>query len=85
MPERAPRQPSRLKRALVPMPPDVREALEAAGLREAYDARPPYQRNDYLGWITRAVRPETRVRRLEVMLRELAAGHGYMGMAWRPR
>ena len=72
-------------RARVPMPPDLREALEAAGLTEAYAARPPYQRNDYLGWITRAARPATRAKRLDRMLRELAAGHGYMSMAWTPR
>ena len=30
---------------------------------EAYQARPPYQRNDYLGWIDRAKRPETKARR----------------------
>jgi len=80
MPEdRAPR------RARVPMPPDVRDTLAAAGLTEAYAARPPYQRNDYLGWITRAMRPETRARRTATMLRELEAGHGYMGMPWSPR
>lgn len=80
-----PAEPSRLKRALVPMPSDVLDALDAVGLRAAYDARPPYQRNDYLAWITRAVRPETRAKRLATMLRELDAGHGYMGMAWHPR
>jgi uncharacterized protein YdeI (YjbR/CyaY-like superfamily) len=80
----APRR-SHLKRPLVPMSSDVRAALDEAGLSEAYAARPPYQRNDYLGWIERAVRPETRAKRLDTMLRELAAGHGYMGMDWRPR
>ncbi len=74
-----------LKRALVPMPPDIRAALRAAGLSETYAARPPYQRNDYLGWITRAVRSETREKRLNTMLQELQAGHGYMGMDWHPR
>ncbi len=80
-----PEQPSTLKRPLAPMPPDVRRALAAAHLREAYAARPPYQRNDYLRWIEGAVRPSTRQKRLDQMLRELAAGHGYMNMAWRPR
>ena len=47
-----------------PMPDFVREALEAHELAEAYGARPPYQRNDYLGWIARAKREETRQRRL---------------------
>ena len=80
-----PERPSRLSRPLVAMPPDVSTALDAAHLREAYAARPPYQRNDYLAWITRAVRPETRAKRLDQMLRELEAGHGYMNMAWHRR
>jgi uncharacterized protein YdeI (YjbR/CyaY-like superfamily) len=76
---------STLKRPRVPMPGDVRDALAAAGMRDAYRARPPYQRNDYLAWITRAKRPETRDRRLRQMLRELARGDRYMNMAWRQR
>lgn len=54
------------------------------GLLEAYRARPPYQQNDYLGWIGRARREETRRKRLVQMLDELAAGDVYMNMAWRP-
>lgn len=50
---------------------------------EAYQARPPYQRNDYLGWIDRARRPETKARRLQQMLDELEQGDVYMKMAWR--
>ena len=50
---------------------------------EAYRARPPYQRNDYLGWITRAKLPETRSRRLKQMLEELEEGTHYMNMRWR--
>lgn len=66
------------------MPAFVRAALRDRSLEKAYRERPPYQRNDYLGWIGRAKRPETKSRRLDVMVRELAAGHGYMGMKWRP-
>ncbi|HSG43712.1 MAG TPA: YdeI/OmpD-associated family protein [Anaerolineales bacterium] len=29
-------------------------------MTDAYNARPPYQRNDYIGWITRAKREETK-------------------------
>lgn len=64
------------------MPQYVADALEARGLRAAYDARPPYQRNDYLGWIGRAKRAETRDRRLRQMLDELVAGDVYMKMDW---
>ncbi len=59
-------------------------ALEGAGLFEAYEARPPYQRNDYIGWIERAKREETRDRRVQQMLDELAQGDVYMKMAWNP-
>ena len=48
-----------------PMPEDIAARLDAAGLAAAYAARPPYQRNDYLGWIARAKRPETRAKRIE--------------------
>ncbi len=64
------------------MPEEVREALEANGLLEVYDARPPYQRNDYLMWINQAKRPETKAKRLAQMLDELRAGNVYMKMAW---
>ena len=74
-----------MKRPQNPMPDDIAALLADRGLRAAYDARPPYQRNDWLGWIARAKTPPTRQRRLESMLRDLAAGSGYMGMAWTPR
>ena len=74
-----------LKRPLQPMPDDIAALLDTRGLRSAYDARPPYQRNDWLGWIARAKRPETRQRRIDSMLADLARGHGYMGMDWRPK
>ena len=76
---------SRLTRPLQPMPDHIERALRTRRLEAAYRARPPYQRNDYLGWIARAKRPETRTRRVTKMLEELAAGEGYMGMAWRPK
>ncbi len=74
---------SRLTRPLQPMPPDVERALRAEGLMEAYQVRPAYQRNDYLGWIARARRQDTKDRRLRQMLDELAQGGVYMKMAWR--
>jgi uncharacterized protein YdeI (YjbR/CyaY-like superfamily) len=65
------------------MPAFVRAALNERGLMDAYRARPPYQRNDYLGWINRAKREETRQRRLGQMLAELTRGDRYMKMIWR--
>jgi uncharacterized protein YdeI (YjbR/CyaY-like superfamily) len=66
------------------MPADVRRALSDRGLMARYRARPPYQRNDYLGWIGRARRPETRRNRLTQMLEELQRGDRYMKMPYRP-
>ncbi|TIL63766.1 YdeI/OmpD-associated family protein [Mesorhizobium sp.] len=74
---------TRLKRALNPMPDDIRTALTKEGLMAAYDDRPDYQKNDYLGWIARAKRPETRHKRLDQMLDELKRGGVYMNMPWR--
>jgi uncharacterized protein YdeI (YjbR/CyaY-like superfamily) len=67
------------------MPDFIRIALEQTGLEDAYAARPPYQRNDYIGWITRAKREETRHKRLAQMLDELREGDVYMKMDWRPK
>ena len=67
------------------MPEYIREALLARGLMDAYRSRPPYQQNDYIGWITRAKRAETRERRLAQMLDELEQGNKYMKMNYRPK
>lgn len=71
-----------LTRPLNAVPADIADRLEAGGLVPAYRARPPYQRNDYLGWIARAKRPETREKRIAQMLGELERGGVYMGMDW---
>lgn len=67
------------------MPGVVRQSLEERGLMAAYEARPPYQQNDYLGWIARAKKPETRRKRVIQMLDELAAGDRYMNMPYHAR
>ncbi len=67
-----------------PMPDYVEDALVNGGLMALYRARPPYQQNDYVGWISRAKRLETRSKRLNQMLDELRTGDVYMKMAWRP-
>lgn len=71
-----------LQRKINPMPDEVRDALLDQGLMDAYEARPAYQRNDYLGWISRAKLPQTRRKRLEQMLDELRRGGVYMKMTW---
>jgi uncharacterized protein YdeI (YjbR/CyaY-like superfamily) len=49
---------------------------------DAYRARPDYQQNDYIGWIDRAKREETKQKRLAQMLDELEGGKLYMNMVW---
>ena len=71
-------------RPVNPMPDDVRTELVSHGLMDAYEARPFYQRNDYLGWIDRAKRIETREKRLTQMLDELRQGGVYMRMDHPP-
>jgi hypothetical protein len=74
---------SKLSRPIQPMLDRVGEALENRGLMTAYRSRPPYQQNDYLAWIARAKRPETKEKRLAQMLEELERGDVYMKMDWK--
>jgi uncharacterized protein YdeI (YjbR/CyaY-like superfamily) len=73
---------SRMSRPIYDMPADIAEALKARGVVEAYRARPAYQQNDYVGWISKSKRPETREKRLTQMLDELESGGVYMHMKW---
>jgi uncharacterized protein YdeI (YjbR/CyaY-like superfamily) len=74
---------SRMRRDIYPMPEEIRSALEARGVMEAYRGRPAYQQNDYVGWIGRAKLPATRAKRLNQMLDELERGRVYMHMKWK--
>lgn len=65
-----------------PMPDDIAHTLESNNVLEAYNSRPPYQKNDYIGWITSAKQEETRQKRLEQMIDELKKGNVYMKMKW---
>jgi uncharacterized protein YdeI (YjbR/CyaY-like superfamily) len=51
---------SRLSREVHDIPDYVCAALDSSRLLESYRARPPYQQNDYIGWISRGKREETR-------------------------
>jgi uncharacterized protein YdeI (YjbR/CyaY-like superfamily) len=75
---------SSLSRPIQEMQDFVEEALAERGLMDAYRNRPPYQQNDYMGWINRAKRPDTKMRRLEQMLDELERGDVYMKMGYSP-
>lgn len=72
-----------LKRDRNPMPDFVRDALLEEALMAAYEARPDYQKNDYLWWIASPKREATRQKRLAQMIDELKRGDVYMNMAWR--
>lgn len=76
---------SNLRRPRHEMPGFVRDALIEHDLMAEYQRRPAYQQNDYIGWITRAKRPATQMKRLEQMLDELRRGDVYMKMAYIPR
>jgi len=65
------------------MLPNIVSALKSENLEAAYQARPAYQKNDYVGWITRAKRPETQEKRLRQMIRELKGGTKYMNMQYK--
>jgi len=73
-----------IKRDINPMPKNIRAALIGQGLLKLYNARPAYQRNDYLGWISRAKLEETKEKRINQMLTELKQGDRYMRMRWNP-
>lgn len=74
-----------LKRKINPMPNYIKSILVKNRLMGAYLSRPPYQQNDYLGWINRAVRLETRQKRLDQMIVELKRGDKYMKMAYKAK
>ena len=71
---------SQLKRKLNTMPDDIKTILNKTGLMQAFTERPAYQKNDYLGWIERAKKQETKQKRLTQMLDELQQGGVYMKM-----
>jgi hypothetical protein len=67
-----------------PMPGNVRTALDKRNLMDAYMARPEYQRDDYLKWISTAAGPAAKQKRLDQMLDELEKGGVFKGEPWTP-
>jgi hypothetical protein len=67
-----------------PMPGNVRAALEKRKLMEAYDARPQYQRDEYLKWVALAAGPQAKQKRLDQMLDELEKGGVFKGEPYTP-
>jgi uncharacterized protein YdeI (YjbR/CyaY-like superfamily) len=76
---------SHLKREIYHMPDDVKQALNQENLMNAYSKRPPYQQNDYIGWIIRAKTGKTREKRIHQMLEELHSKDRYMKMPYRAK
>lgn len=75
---------SNLTRPIHAIPGFVLNALVKESLLDAYNARPDYQQNDYIGWINVAKRTATKEKRLAQMLDELRRGGVYMNMAHPP-
>lgn len=74
-----------LSRKRNPTPKFVMDHLWRSGQMKNYLARPPYQQNDYVGWIVRAKKDETKQKRLNQMIDELKKGDKYMKMDYRAR
>lgn len=67
------------------MPDFIKLALDESWLMDKYRARPPYQQNDYIGWITRGKLAATRQKRLDQTMDELKRGGLYMKMKYTPK
>jgi hypothetical protein len=80
-----PKKAAPARRRKLQIPSFVLDALERHKLFDRYESRPPYQQNDYIGWITSAKQEATQYRRLEQMLAELRAGDKYMKMPYKPK
>jgi uncharacterized protein YdeI (YjbR/CyaY-like superfamily) len=74
-----------LTRTRLKMPDYIRDALTRRKIMDAYHARPDYQQNDYISWVTRAKLRATKEKRLAQMLDELERGDQYMKMKWHPK
>jgi uncharacterized protein YdeI (YjbR/CyaY-like superfamily) len=67
-----------------PLPGNIRAALEKRSLMDAFLARPAYQKDDYLKWISVAAGPAAKQKRLDQMLDELEKGNVFKGEPWTP-
>jgi len=75
---------SRTRRPHYAMPGFVRAALTKKPPHGEVPRAPALPAQRYLWWITSAKREETKQKRLDQMLAELAAGDAYMKMPYRP-
>jgi uncharacterized protein YdeI (YjbR/CyaY-like superfamily) len=54
---------TQLKREQYPMPEYIKQVLDKNNVSSDYELRPAYQQNDYIGWIERAKKQETKEKR----------------------
>jgi len=71
---------TKLTRKIQPMPEWIKKELTANKVLDDFYARPDYQQNDYISWITRAKLEATQCKRLDQTIAELKKGGVYMGM-----
>jgi len=71
---------SKLTREIQSLPAYIEKELRDNDLFNDYTQRPPYQQNDYISWIERAKREDTKHKRLAQMIEELKMGGVYMKM-----
>ena len=63
----------------VDVPADLAAALDAAGVRDAFDGMAYTHRKEYAEWIAEAKKPETRARRIEKSAAMMAEGRPQRG------
>ncbi len=56
------------------VPPELADALAAAGLQERFDAMPSSHRREYTRWVSEAKKESTRRSRIEKAVAMIAAG-----------
>ena len=71
---------SKLTREIQTLPSYIEKALNDNDVFDDYLNRPAYQQNDYISWIERAKREDTKKKRLSQMIEELRVGGVYMKM-----
>src|SRR5215471_18129750 len=59
----------------VPIPPDLREALDDAGVLAAWEGMPPGKREHILKWVEAAVHEATREKRIARSVEEALRAH----------
>ena len=66
------------------LPDFIDDFLKENKLDEAYEKRPAYQKNDYIGWIGRSRTEKILIKRLDQMVDELKDGNKYMKKRYSP-